>query len=76
MGELLAAVVQEAGEGFCLEVGDLVGADVAALGEALMADVAFKGLFACVAALMGLYRGCWYTLIYFRVRSSGKVCLP
>ena len=34
----------------------MVGADVAALGEALMADVAFKGLFACVAALMGLYR--------------------
>jgi hypothetical protein len=55
LGELLAAVVQQAGEGLCLEVGDLVGADVAALGEALVADVAFEGFFACVSALMSLY---------------------
>lgn len=54
LGEFLAAVVEETGEGFCLEVGDLVGADVAALGEALVADVAFEGFFAGVSALMGL----------------------
>lgn len=38
-------------------MGDLVGADVAPLCEALVADFAFEGLFACVSALMGLDRG-------------------
>jgi hypothetical protein len=52
--ELLPAVVQQAGERLRVLVGDFVRADVAALGEALLADITGEGLFAGMAALMGL----------------------
>jgi hypothetical protein len=56
LSKLLSTGVEETGEWFCLHVGDLMGADVTPLGEALVADFAFEGLFPCVSALMGLDR--------------------
>ena len=43
-------------------MGDLVGADVAALGETFVADLAREGLFTCMAALMRLF---WLETIHF-----------
>lgn len=53
--ELLPAVVQQAGKRLRVLVGNFVRADVAALGEALLADITGEGLFAGMAALMGLH---------------------
>lgn len=57
LGKLLSTRIEETGKWFCLHMGDLMGADVAPLGEALVADFTFKWLFACVSALMGLDKG-------------------
>lgn len=54
LGELFPAIVQLAGIWLGLFVRDLVGSDIAALGESLVADLARIGLFASVSALMGL----------------------
>lgn len=54
LGKLLPTVVQEAGKWLGVLVGDLVGTDVAALGESLLADITREGLFPCMASLMGL----------------------
>jgi hypothetical protein len=66
LSKLLSTGIQQTGKWFCLHVGDLVGADVAPLCEALVADFAFEWLFACVSALMGLDRGS----ISMMIRSS------
>ena len=55
MGELLPAIIQETSKGLRVLMGDLVGADVAALGETFVADIAREGLFTCMAALMRLF---------------------
>lgn len=54
LGELLATFVQEAGEWFSMQMGDLVGADIAPLSEAFVADITGKWLLAGVTTLMGL----------------------
>lgn len=56
LGELLPAVVQEAGEGFGMLMSDLMSTDIAPLGKPLLADIAGKGFLACMAPLMGLCR--------------------
>lgn len=52
--ELLAAVVEFAGEGLDLLMNDLVCTDVASLREGLSTDVAVIRPFAGVSPLMGL----------------------
>jgi len=54
LSKLLPAIIQLTGIRLALLMSDLVGSDVAALGESLVTDFAFVGLFASVSALMGL----------------------
>jgi hypothetical protein len=54
--KILSAGIEETGKWFCLEVGDLMSANVAPLCKALVADFAFEGLLARVPSLMGLDR--------------------
>jgi hypothetical protein len=56
LSELLAALVELARVGLDLLVDDLVGADVAPLGECLVADFARVGSLACVSTFMSLFR--------------------
>lgn len=55
--KLLSAAIQQTGKWFCLEVGDLMGANIASLGKALVADLAFERFLAGVSPLVGLDRG-------------------
>lgn len=83
LGKHLPAVVQQTPERLDILVGDLVGADVAALRKSSVAYVAGEGFFACVAAFMGLQsqseslslskllRSCSHT---FRLPSCEKRC--
>lgn len=54
LGKLLATLIQQTGEWFGMQMGDLVGTDIAALSKALVADVTRKWLFTGVPTLMGL----------------------
>lgn len=54
LSELLAAVVESAGEGLDLLVYDLVGANVASLCKSLPTDVTAVGPLSCVTPLVCL----------------------
>ena len=54
LGEGLAAVIESAEVWFGLIVNDLVGADVAALGEPLATDIACKWSVTGMSSLVGL----------------------
>lgn len=54
LGKLLPTIVQEAGKWLRVLVSDLVGADVAALGESLLANITREWLFPGMASLVGL----------------------
>lgn len=54
LGELLTTLIQQASKWLGMQVGGLVGTNVASLCEPLVADVTREWLLACVASLMGL----------------------
>lgn len=56
LGKLLPTIVQPADEGLLVHVGIQVGTNIAALSEALVADITGERLFTRVTALVSLLR--------------------